>query len=70
VLFFCPRVCGGEDVDVLPQGLRKASLLKPVDVVATLVGPRHTHAVEDPYSEGGTEAPERSGPYERVLGGF
>jgi hypothetical protein len=39
-------VCGGEDVDVLPQGLRKASLLQPVDVVATLVGPRHTHAVK------------------------
>ena len=34
-----------EDVDVLPQGLRKAS-----DVVTTLVGPRHsdTHTLSRP----------------------
>ena len=46
VLLLRSHVCAGEDVDVLHEVLCKASPLKPVNVVATLISPRHTHAIE------------------------
>ena len=46
MLFLCPGVCGREDVDVLAASLGKASHLKAVYVMATFVGPCHTHAVK------------------------
>jgi hypothetical protein len=46
VLLLGSRVCGGEDIDVLPaliKGLRKMSPMEPVDVMATMID---THVVK------------------------